>query len=475
MKSRTKWYKPDFLIVPSFIAMFPEKVRFSNNELVQQGYLKTYQLYNQLVIIDAKSGTKFTDSQIGDFFYYFQSPTRELECRVRGMLFNEAEFVLIEFSSGSLERFTRGKLTALGSLEYLRKFLQPPSLSLYFIVQTACEYYGLEPVPHSNFYPGSATLGVGGYGIVLAVMKKEDAKQEEQRQKEREQQTRENISVEANIPSELIAEEEKEDEDVIENALVEKAEEIRTEIDRSLQPPAARMETKEETTPLVDVKPLGIRRYFSPMQSEGSSVEPKQEWSLPQDLPSNVALKIIYKVESMTLDTDYLRGLEISECCPDFVVAPVPGSFRTYKESVNQDWNVGLPSFSSYLMYDVGTAFKPEKPPKRQILREMLVSLGFIHSYGYAHGDARYQNCVLVGKRFKWCDFLHSGKASKDRFKEDLSLFFKSAGLICPKGDVLEEYCSKMISGPWNRPILSLQRSNFLRSMIDLDEGKSGK
>ena len=472
MKNLNKWYRPDFLLLPSFMAEFvkTKQVKISDNEIIQCGRLKTYQLYGETVIIDAKSGSVFSDYQIGTFFYYFQSPTQQLECRAKGMLFNEREFVLVEFMERRLLRYVRGDLTAPGSLHCIRSFLKPLSLPLYFMVKTACEYYQMAPVPYSAEVPGSATLGVGGFAIVLAVMPQNAAAEEEKSQKLSQANrvlamgTNDAVSVEEEAGGE---EEEAGGE-----------EEVGEEADEEAVPAEAeQMEVKGETSSRSVVAGT-IPFYFSRVPKGEKKEETR--WTPPPDLPPQVALKVIYKDPSQTLDTDYFRGLDVSRSCPDNVIAPIADSFKRFEE-MNHDHNITTLPFSSYLMAEVGEPFSPRKPPARKILRAMLISLSYIHSSGFAHGDARYVNCVLVKtvergqKRFKlkWIDFLHSGMASGDNFTKDLKLFFESAGLTFPAESV-SRYCTNMMTGDWNTQLKSFERNSFLRGLIP-DEVKSGK
>ncbi len=180
------YFKPDLIILPHFLADF--RLPYANapavlSESVSYGCLKDIHTYPYAVLLDAKVDP-VTSQQIGDFFHYFEVPSKWFECFASGMLFSQTEFVLVEFISGSLTKLLRGKLTAPGSYKLIREFLsQNHNQKLYSAVLEALDIHARTlPGPsamitsltfsvHSSTEDsvGSALLGCGAFGFVFHV------------------------------------------------------------------------------------------------------------------------------------------------------------------------------------------------------------------------------------------------------------------------------------------------------------------
>jgi hypothetical protein len=164
--NRTEWLRPDFFIAPKFLVEYATR----ENAVVDTKYgrLKAYQTYENVFILDGKSGDKLEHKEIGDFFYYFHQCTMFFQCAMRGLLFNEKQFAYVEFSHGYPIHFVYSDLTSPGTLMFIKKHVKPATLQLYECAILAFQQYKVFPTDH-NLILGSSTLGVGRDGIVLQV------------------------------------------------------------------------------------------------------------------------------------------------------------------------------------------------------------------------------------------------------------------------------------------------------------------
>lgn len=90
--------KPGFFIAPQYFVNYQDRENSTKNrDEVDYSYgkLKNPLLYPYILIIEAKSGVNLSPENIGDFFCNFTNATTYFNCFMRGMLFNEAEFILV--------------------------------------------------------------------------------------------------------------------------------------------------------------------------------------------------------------------------------------------------------------------------------------------------------------------------------------------------------------------------------------------
>jgi hypothetical protein len=193
--SKAKWFSPDLFILPSYLVNY--RAPTARSPMVSEGVEYVYgnlniiDTYPYTVILDAKVHPISTDD-IGDFFHCFYAPTQWYLCQMRGMLFSQREFILVNFVNGKLTYFCRGTWISPGSLGLVTSFLSKHSEKLYRCLEKAVHHYNrraeeekkqkeeeddlhkifppLIPFPHSSQNElgyGSALLGVGASGIVF--------------------------------------------------------------------------------------------------------------------------------------------------------------------------------------------------------------------------------------------------------------------------------------------------------------------
>lgn len=179
--SYTTSYNSNQLLGPGLFIALPFLVEYysrrnypieKNGITYQHGKLKNTKTYPSILILDAKCGESFSEAQIGEFFNYFINPTSFFKCRTRGMLFNNVEFILVEFSFGSLSYYLRGNLTSGGTLQAIKGFLIPCDTSIHDSFLDAFTKYQIRPVqvPPMIGNPQTAFLGMGSFGIVIKVI-----------------------------------------------------------------------------------------------------------------------------------------------------------------------------------------------------------------------------------------------------------------------------------------------------------------
>lgn len=173
--SKDQLLKPDLFIALSFLVEFKHRKNAPVSQggcTYKYGKLKNINTYPSILILDAKSSERFSDGEIGDFFNYFHNPTIHFKCKMKGMLFNQQEFVLVEFDLGYPCYYLRGKLTSNGTLKQIQDFFIPCDKRIHDSFFDAFQYYKLSSVHYSSLNKstiGSALLGMGSFGIVIKV------------------------------------------------------------------------------------------------------------------------------------------------------------------------------------------------------------------------------------------------------------------------------------------------------------------
>ena len=171
--------RPDFFIAPHFFARYRSPHANAATTVdgvnIQYGELENIGVFPYIVILDAKKGTdSMADSVIGDFFNYFEHSTQHFDCTSRGMLFNQKEFILVEFNTGSLTKFLRADWKIAGTRRLIQEFLIPKVALLPNIITEACASYGASPAIFSSASEGTAFLGQGAAGTVIRIVKESD-------------------------------------------------------------------------------------------------------------------------------------------------------------------------------------------------------------------------------------------------------------------------------------------------------------
>jgi hypothetical protein len=149
---------------------------------------------------------------------------------------------------------------------------------------------------------------------------------------------------------------------------------------------------------------------------------------------NEIAMKIVIRRERQTVEAEFnaMREAASLPACSDYVIAPVENSF--YQFQFDNDYEVDLNQFEtvhllgwSYLLKEVGSPFPSDiSDMTHRDFTGILTALTKLHEADRCHCDARVDNFVLVGNRWKIVDLRDSSPASPQRKINDFMDLYKS-------------------------------------------------
>jgi hypothetical protein len=165
-------------------------------------------------------------------------------------------------------------------------------------------------------------------------------------------------------------------------------------------------------------------------------------FAVENDQHVKYAMKVVIRDQPLTVDAEFdaMKEAAALEECREYVIPPMDGSFfgfqfeGTYETDLDVSETVPLHGWA-YLMSEIGTSFPDEiSGMSKSDLRGIITALMSLHRAGKCHGDARVQNFVHSGDRWKIVDLRDFSTASPQRKIDDFCSFYKSLFLgLSPK------------------------------------------
>lgn len=179
-------------------------------------------------------------------------------------------------------------------------------------------------------------------------------------------------------------------------------------------------------------------------------------------------LKFCERTGEGATEWEYKNLLERYAACPEHVIKPVEGSYRTGS------------GYESYLMAERGTAI--ESPVSVAMVKKLLTALYALHKAGFFHGSCRLDNAVLVDGKVKWIDMRRGSPPFAELIGADVCSLLnsisrynscRSTPCISSTATAYGEYVlDRLKEGgkPWSAQVESIMTDIFVRLAIDGDE-----